>query len=142
MGRFKCSLHAGHETTGMFKSLQRLTARAAKGARGEGKACELLKRLGYKILERNYRLKFGEIDIIAQKDDTICFVEVRSRTDGSFGAPELSVNKRKQSRIIRTAQTYIRKNKIKDMVIRFDIIAVAGEEERVTHYPNAFQSRY
>ena len=107
----------------------------------EEKAAEFLVERGYTILERNFRARGGEIDIIAQKEEFVCFVEVRSRSVSDFGAPELSVNRKKRANIERSALQYIAKKQLKNYVFRFDIISVLGEGMEIRHFPNAFQSR-
>ena len=69
----------------------------------------ILKKNGYKILEKNFRTKFGEIDLIGIDDDTICFIEVKARSSSDYGNPEEFVTKRKQERLWRTASIYINK---------------------------------
>lgn len=73
---------------------------------GENKACEYLKKLGFKILERNYRKTYGEIDIIALERDVLCFIEVKTRTSGQFGTPLESITSWKLKSLIKTAQYY------------------------------------
>ena len=79
------------------------------GALGEKLAADYLKKSKYKILEKNYKTKLGEIDIIAQKDDTIVFVEVKSRSADPFLRGQYAVDKRKQFHIMRTAAYYLDK---------------------------------
>jgi putative endonuclease len=71
------------------------------GQEGEERAAQFLVQKGYRILERNYRTRSGEIDLIALHKDEVVFVEVKTRTSDAFGAPELAVNPRKQGRMIR-----------------------------------------
>lgn len=97
---------------------------------------------GYKITERNFRLRSGEIDLIAQWDNQIVFVEVRMRADDRFGSPEETVGKDKQERIRRVAAMYLQSRDLTDrMQPRFDVIAILhknGEKPKLTHYPSAF----
>ena len=83
----------------------------AFGKWGEQKACLFLEGKGYEILERNFKCKIGEVDIIAKKDDNISFVEVKTRCSIDFGLPCEAVNRKKRSKIIRTAQSYIKQHK-------------------------------
>ena len=76
------------------------------GALGEKIAAEYLTRLGYVIRERNFRSREGEIDIIAEKDDFLIFIEVRTRTSSSFGTPEESVTTQKKERLLALAEAY------------------------------------
>jgi putative endonuclease len=93
----------------------------------------------YEILERNYRTKFGEIDIIAYDriDDAIVFVEVRYRSDSSYGSPQETVNYYKQLKIINSALVYIKNKNLKEVNYRFDIISVT-EDNKIEHIKNAF----
>jgi len=109
-----------------------------KGKKGEDIACRALKRDGYVILEKNYRLREGEIDIIAQHEDYICFVEVKARSSESFGLPEESIINRKKERIIIAANTYIEENDLHGMSMRFDVVAVNLRTSKVRFTPNAF----
>ena len=102
---------------------------------GEGRAVKFLKRSGYKILKRNYKCPFGEIDVIAQKGEVICFVEVKTRTGDYFGAPNEAVNRDRQSRYKNSARYYFANAEV-NFVVRFDIIEVT--KEGVNHIENAF----
>ncbi len=94
------------------------------GASGEDAAERHLKTLGYKILERNYRTKMGELDIVASDGDTIVFVEVKSRRDKKFGAPELAVDARKQRQLARAAFMYLTRTKKYNSPCRFDVVSI------------------
>lgn len=100
------------------------------GVKGEKAACAFLKKAGYKILERNYRKKYGEIDIIAQKGDTVSFVEVKTRGTKEYGLACQAVTKHKINRILKTAHTYIKENKI-DFNYSFDIIEVYHKSGKI-----------
>jgi putative endonuclease len=93
------------------------------GNRGETLAIKYLKKRGYRILKRNYSAPTGEIDIIAEDEGTLVFVEVKTRTDTLFGTPEEAVNFRKRNRITSTALHYMSRLK-KQKPARFDIIGV------------------
>jgi len=104
------------------------------GQSGEKKAEKYLIKNGYEILERNYRCKFGEIDIIASKDGYTVFVEVKTRKNSSFGRGFEAVDTRKQQKLILTAQAYMSSRR--ETSARFDVISIdAGE---ITHIQNAF----
>lgn len=94
------------------------------GNYGENAAVEYLKSLNYEIIERNFRCKIGEIDIIAKQGTTLCFVEVKTRHETTFGFPAEAVNSRKQFKIYKTSEFYIIKNKILNLNFRFDVIEV------------------
>jgi len=94
------------------------------GKEAEKAAVDFLKVKGYKIRQRNYRTKFGEIDIIAQDKDVICFVEVKARHSLNLGAPEEAVTTRKQKQISKAAIYYLKTNKLLDKPARFDVLAL------------------
>ncbi len=107
-----------------------------KGDYGENKAAAYLKRKGYKILERNYRTRFGEIDIIARKKDVVAFVEVKARSNDDFGTPDEAVDFRRQCRMCRTAKFYMMNKD--ETSVRFDVIEVYLTDGRINHYEDAF----
>lgn len=110
------------------------------GKAGENAAVKYLKNNGYKILERNYRKTYGEIDIIAQKGENIAFVEVKTRKNDLYGSPAEFVTKSKQKKIIKVAYSYIQSNNL-DTEFTFDIIEVYIDGLRVknvNHIKNAF----
>ena len=109
------------------------------GNKAEDKAVKYLKKQGYKILERNYNLPCGEIDIIASKNKTLVFVEVKYRADSqAFGGAVAAVGRAKQSRVIKAALSYIKTKKPLYDSLMFDIIAISGET--IEHIQNAFSS--
>jgi putative endonuclease len=109
-----------------------------KGNLGEKIATNYLKSKGAYILENNYRLKFGEIDIIAKLDGELVFVEVKSRSSINFGYPSEAVNYKKKMKIINVAKYYILKNKLEEAPVRFDVIEVYLKNNRINHIENAF----
>lgn len=96
------------------------------GACGEDVACSFLKKKKYKIIERNFRCPFGEIDIIAKDGIDMVFVEVKTRASEKYGTPAQAVTYYKKQNIVKTAQFYLMKNPT-EMNIRFDIIEVYGK---------------
>ena len=106
------------------------------GIEGENIAVDYLKKQGYAILERNYDTKVGEIDIIAQDEDTIVFVEVKARDNTKFGQPIESITPQKVRRIIRAAQWYLTAKRKYNCPCRFDVIEILRDE--VSHVKNAF----
>jgi len=94
----------------LFKKKFKMNDKKSRGDFGELTACKYIKKNGYKILGKNFRTKFGEIDLIGIDDDTICFIEVKARSSSDYGSPEEFVTKRKQGRLWRTASIYIDKN--------------------------------
>lgn len=105
------------------------------GKEGEKKARSYLKRRGWKILEKNYKTPFGEIDIIAEKGEVVAFIEVKTRLSDIYGAPSEAVSNERKLRYIRGANYYFM-NKIIDCTVRFDIIEVFKSE--LNHIDNAF----
>lgn len=94
------------------------------GTLGEDTAVKILKKQGYKIIERNYKSKMGEIDIIAQDGEYTCFVEVRMRKTNDFGTPADTIDERKQHRIINTAKQYAVAKGFYDTPMRFDAVLI------------------
>ncbi|MCX5687086.1 MAG: YraN family protein [Candidatus Omnitrophica bacterium] len=101
-------------------------ARIESGKKGEDEAVSFLRRYGYKIIERNYRTKLGEIDIIADYKGCICFVEVRAKNNTTFGFPEETILKKKQLSVSKAALTYIKKFKLENKSCRFDVVAISN----------------
>lgn len=94
------------------------------GKKGENIAVRYLKSRGYRIIERNYRLRFGEIDIIAEQGDDLVFVEVKTRSASTFGSPFESVTAQKQKQLSRVALEYIVRNRCHDRPARFDVVGI------------------
>ena len=110
------------------------------GVKGEKLAQEFLKRRGYHILDTNFKCKFGEIDIIATKDDEISFIEVKTRSQDLFGSPAEAVNIAKQRHIYKVAQFYILSERMKDVPISLDVVEVylyPKGKPRIVHMRNA-----
>lgn len=103
----------------------------------EDKAVEYLKGRGYRILEQNFRIRTGEIDIIAMEGEIIVFVEVKYRENSGLGDPLEAVNPHKQRRISRTALYYCACHGTGDRECRFDVIGFLGDG-RMEHIRNAF----
>lgn len=101
------------------------------GSNGEEIACNFLKKSGCKIIEKNYRCKIGEIDIIAQDKDELIFIEVKTRSQKVFGNPVESVNDEKKNHIYRVAQYYITLKKLEKAKVRFDVIEVYIKNDNV-----------
>jgi putative endonuclease len=97
------------------------------GSEKEKEASIYLKILRYKILDINFKTRFGEIDIIAKQDDTIVFIEVKYRKSSFRGTPQESVTYSKQQKIIKSAIVYIKQNNIKNN-IRFDVVSVLDND--------------
>ncbi len=111
------------------------------GSQGEILAQSYLKKLGFRIIDENYRTRWGEIDIIARDGKTIVFIEVKTRTQRMFGSPLQAVTAEKQRRIIRMAKIYLLKKRFQDIPVRFDVIGIEikeGTPPRIEWIPNAF----
>lgn len=104
----------------------------------EGLAALYLEKEGCHILERNFRTRYGEIDLIARDGKEYVFVEVKYRSGTGAGDPAEAVGEKKQEVIRRTALSYLKKNGINpaEAYLRFDVISILGSDLR--HYPNAF----
>ncbi len=117
------------------------------GNLGEEVAVNFLVGKGYKILERNFRCKGGEVDIVARdpSDKSLVFVEVKARKDLSYGVPQLAVNSFKQRQISKAALTWLSKKRQHDQNARFDVVAIlldANGLHKVEHIVNAFELAY
>ena len=111
------------------------------GMDGEKTAVRYLKKHSYKIHARNFSSRLGEIDIICKKDETIVFVEVKTRTTASFASPLEAVDKRKQHQMAKTALCYIKTQSLFSHSFRFDVIAITGtpnKDPELLHIENAF----
>ena len=119
-------------------------ARRAQGDAAEERACLHLQGSGLTIVERNFRARGGEIDIVARKGDVLVFVEVRSREVPGFGTPEESVTSAKRRRIVLAARRYLSNVPPSSWrEARFDVIAIegSGDAAELRHYPAAFDSK-
>lgn len=97
-----------------------------------------LKLKGYKILERNFLVKGGEIDIIAEKNKTTVIVEVKTRKNLSYGDPEDAVNYYKKKNIIYAVKNYLKRSGREDRKIRFDVIGIVFRPFKIRHIKDAF----
>jgi len=102
--------------------LDKLPLHLRRGQRGEQMAHSHLREQGLSLLERNYRSRWGEIDLIMLDGEILVFVEVRLRAASTYGSPAETIGKRKQQRLIRTAQHYLQTHR--DARARFDVIAI------------------
>jgi len=118
------------------------------GNRGEDLAVEYLEKKGYKIEERNFRTRFGEIDIVCWDAQTLVFVEVKTKIGHDFGEPEEMVDKRKMAQVQRMGEVYMRTQELKESrtqdeerwkgACRVDVVVIVlkenGEVEKLEHY--------
>jgi putative endonuclease len=117
----------------------------AFGQAAEAAAEQYLRRKGYQILQRNKRLMTGELDLIAELEGMLVFVEVKARTTDAYGGAPYAVDRRKQQRLIRLAAQYLAAQRLRSKVCRFDVVLydggreARGEAEAIEHIENAFE---
>jgi putative endonuclease len=118
--------------------------RKRTGTRGEALAASYLADAGYRIVEVNYRCRFGEIDIIAWEGATLVFVEVKCRHSEAYGAPQLAVGMKKQNKISKIALHYLAEKHLQNHPARFDVVAVLllHSETRIELIRGAFEMSY
>jgi putative endonuclease len=116
--------------------------RQAVGKAGEEAAVQYLRQHGYRILERNYRCRYGEIDLIARDGSMLAFVEVKTRRSQKYGPPAAAVTFQKQRHLIKASQTYLMQRKKTDETCRFDVVTVDMEAQHphIELIKDAFQS--
>ncbi len=110
------------------------------GKIGEDAACEYLQSRGYLILERNFRSKFGEIDIVTRYKDKYIFVEVKTKTDDRTGKPFEAVGRNKINHIKRAVEFYLLSNKIKNVKLSIDVVSIMLDQSRKIKQLQHFQS--
>ncbi|MDP6686249.1 MAG: YraN family protein [Candidatus Omnitrophota bacterium] len=116
--------------------------RIATGKKGERIAANFLKQQGYEIIIKNYKTKYGEIDIICRDRGYICFIEVRSSNSSRFNIPEYTITKRKQYQISKAALSYIKRFGLEKGNSRFDVVCIEdvnSDEPKVRLIKNAFE---
>ena len=119
---------------------------AYRGSRGVGQRWEALaekklKAAGYGILDRNFRTHFGEIDLVAEENGIVCFVEVKGKKGPRFGAPAEAVTFEKRRRIARAARVYVLQRRLGEARCRFDVVSIveSPEGDRVEIFRGAFE---
>ncbi len=105
-----------------------MLAKDELGQKGEAAAKKYLKRQGYRILEQNLKNAFGEVDLVAMESGELVFVEVKTRTDSSLGAPEEAVTPSKRAHIVRTALGYVQQTGAEELQMRFDVVGVTFDD--------------
>lgn len=121
----------------------RLRGRLAPGRSGEEIACRHLRSEGYVILERNFRCRSGEVDIVARQGDATVFVEVKERHGESHGVGQEAVTFGKRRRVIRAARLYASSRGLSETPMRFDVVSIdwtGGPGPRIRHDEGAFDS--
>ncbi len=109
------------------------------GREAEKRGERYLRKLGYKIIDRNFRCAFGEIDLIGRDKQDLVFIEIKFRSSDNFGTPKEFVVKEKQSRIIKTALHYLKNKNIKNTNIRFDVLSMGPDKEKTELLKAAFE---
>jgi len=116
----------------------KLFGRRTLGIEGENIALQFLKKKGYRLLEQNYRTRYGEIDIIVQDKDDIVFAEVKLRRSLKYGTPQESVTLSKQTHIVKAALQYMKAKGLAGSNMRFDVLTVGPEPGKIEHLRSAF----
>lgn len=113
------------------------------GKNGEDMACDYIEKLGYEIIERNYRNKLGEIDIIAKDKNELVFIEVKTRCQRNYGRPSEAVDIKKKKHIYHVAEIYLIKHKIENVFCRIDVIEIyiKNEKTSINHIKNSIQEQ-
>jgi len=114
------------------------------GKKGEELALQFLKKKGYRILEKNYICRLGEIDLIAQEKDTLAFVEVKTRRSTAFGPPQMAVDQKKQEQLSKAALQFLKERRLEEAKARFDVIAIlfGPQGAEIELIRNAFDLQY
>ena len=116
-----------------------MSVKSDRGTAGENAVCEYLTKRGWKIAARNFRVRGGEIDIVAEKGDVLAFVEVKTRKFGSLSDGADAIDKTKRKCLIRAADRYIEKNTVSAKTIRFDAALVTVTTEEM---PRVLETQY
>jgi len=117
-------------------------AKIKLGKTGEALALSYLQKQGYKIIEKNFRTKYGEIDIVGDDKGCISFVEVRSSNNTRFDSPEYSIDRTKQDKLARMALSYIKRGHLEDRDCRFDVVCIEevdSKSPKIRLIRNAFE---
>jgi putative endonuclease len=116
--------------------------RSRLGEHAEDQCAAYLERAGYRVCERNWWVREGELDIVAERGELLCFVEVRMRTSAVFGDPSLTVTREKQRRVVRAALRYLQRWPAPRRMVRFDVMTVLGrgKDAVIEHLPGAFDA--
>lgn len=125
-----------------MKSNEKMSYQKSLGEAGEGLAMSFLKREGFKIVSNNFRCAGGELDLIAQKNGELHFIEVKLRKNESFGSPLEAVDSYKQRRLTKAAHVFLYKNPQWEKSPKcFSVVSIeyVGNEPRVEFFPNAFE---
>ncbi len=111
------------------------------GAFGEGLAQDYLKSQGYKIIDKNFRCCFGEVDIVAEDNNSIVFIEVKTRSSLAFGTPKDAISMKKKTSLTKVASAYLKKSELTHRSARFDVVSILitdKEGAKIELIKNAF----
>jgi|SRR5690242_18773388 putative endonuclease len=116
--------------------------RRARGRAAEAIAAEFLAARGLRVVDRNHAIPRGEVDLVCEEGEVLCFVEVRSRSSEAQGGPEETVDRRKRRRVIAAAVDWALRHDALERAIRFDVVAVTFGDgaPRIEHFPAAFDA--
>jgi putative endonuclease len=106
-------------------------SKRALGQWGEDRACAHYRRLGYEVVDRNWRCEHGEIDVVARLGNTIVICEVKTRRSSGFGGAAAAVDQRKQQRLRRLAAAWLSDRRVHGVDVRFDVVAITGVDVEV-----------
>jgi len=109
-----------------------------RGRFGEELALEYFLKRDYQLLARNYRTRYGEIDVVVEKGEVVVFIEVRTRQNNGMGAPVETITRAKRHRLIKTALHFIQRKRMQNRQFRFDVFIIDGQN--LEHIENAFYS--
>ena len=116
----------------------------AFGDKGEKAAARYLRQQGFKIVDRQHKTQFGEIDLICRDGETWVFVEVKTRQSDASGRPDEAVTQSKQRQLTRNAMSYLKKRNLFEQPCRFDVVSVLwpadAKKPEITHYRSAFEA--
>jgi putative endonuclease len=117
-----------------------MDARRTLGATGESLAADLYRKLGFTIVDRNWRCNSGELDLVVASGNLLVFCEVKTRRSDFFGTPAEAVGYQKQARLRRLAAAWMAENHPGQVDVRFDVVSVLMDdvEPQITHLPDAF----
>lgn len=112
------------------------------GDRAEELAVRFLEGEGYRVRARNFACRYGEIDVVVERGELLCFVEVRMRTSDVWGDPSATVGWAKQRRVVKAALHYLQRERLRGRQLRFDVVSVVGRGDaaRLEHLPGAFEA--
>ena len=105
---------------------------------GENKISKLYRSKGYKIISRNFNCRYGELDIVAQKGNTVVIIEVKTRKNDSYANAKDFVDYNKQNKIKRTTDIFLQQNNLSDYFVRFDVAEVYTQNNKINIIENAF----